>query len=74
MNTGSIPQRDAIELAKFKFAISLHADRLRRKWLRELDLNQRPLGYEPFQIETGANAPQTTPRKLALLMPPPCEG
>src|SRR4030095_4068464 len=25
------------------------------------------MGYEPFQIETGADTPQTTPRKLALL-------
>src|SRR6266850_2384000 len=33
-------------------------------WLRGLDLNQRPLGYEPFSIETTAKAPQTTPRKI----------
>ena len=33
--------------------------------LRGLDLNQRPLGYEPFQIRIGAQAPQATPRNWA---------
>jgi len=28
-------------------------------------------GYQPFQTRTGANAPQRTPRKLALLTSPP---